>query len=58
MIDPFTALMAALASIAGTYAFQRLMTNPQGSELSVAESLQQWMLPLTDFAMTYARDGR
>jgi hypothetical protein len=32
-------LIAALASAAGTYAFQRIVTNRRGSELSVTQSL-------------------
>jgi hypothetical protein len=36
-----TVLIAALASTAGTYAFQRLITNRKGSELSVTRRLDQ-----------------
>lgn len=36
-----TVLIAALASTAGTYAFQRLITNRRGSEISVTKSLDQ-----------------
>jgi hypothetical protein len=42
-------LMAVLASIIGTYAFQRLITNRSGSELSVKDSLDQ----LTDGTWTF-----
>ena len=36
-----TVLIAALASTAGTYAFQRLITNRRGSEISVTKRLDQ-----------------
>lgn len=36
-----TVLIAVLASTAGTYAFQRIITNRKGSELSVTKSLDQ-----------------
>ncbi len=44
-----TVLIATLAAIAGSYAFQKLVTNRKGSELSVTKSLAQ----ITDGSWTF-----